>query len=346
MNLENIKAVYIDDEPVNLMLLQAYAAEFNLSITTFENPLEGLDYALKNDIDILYTDYMMPEIDGIELIKRFRKEHKEIPIVVITAVGDVQEVKLNALEAGATDFLSKPIDIAEFKARSLNLISLREAQLKLKDKALHLESEVAHATKEILNREHETLMVLGRAAEYKDEETSNHTTRVAHYSKILANEYGLDEKMQEIIFYSSPFHDIGKVGIPDNILLKESFLDEEETKIMRSHAFIGKEILKDTQSPYLIEGEKIAYNHHEKFDGTGYPNGKKGDEIPISARIVSITDVFDALTSKRPYKNPWSFEEASDFLISQKGKHFDPILVDLFLNSIDKIRKIYDDLYE
>lgn len=342
MEIENLKAVYIDDEPINLMLLEAYGAEFGLNIITFEDPTLGLEYILNNQIDILYTDYMMPDIDGIELIKRFREVDNEIPVVVITAAGDDQELKLNALEAGATDFLSKPIEISEFKARSINLLALRTAQLKLKDRALLLEDEVKKATKEILNREHETLMVLGRTAEYKDAETANHTIRVAHYSKMLARKYGLDENIQNIIFYAAPFHDIGKVGIPDFVLLKEGRLTEDEFTIMKKHVNIGSDILKDTKSPYLIEGEEIALNHHEKFDGSGYPKGKKGEEIPIAARIVSIADVFDALTSVRPYKNSWSIQEATLLLMNEKGKHFDPDLVDLFIESMDEVKEIYD----
>lgn len=342
MEINNLKAVYIDDEPINLMLVQAYGTEFGLTIETFEDPQLGLDYILENDIDILYTDYMMPNIDGIEVIKRFREKHDEVPVVVITAAGDDQELKLNALEAGATDFLTKPIEIAEFKARSLNLLKLRMAQLKLKDRALLLESEVKKATSEIQEREHETLMVLGRAAEYKDAETANHTLRVAHYSKLLARKYNLDEKTQETIFYASPFHDIGKVGIPDGILLKEGRLTEDEFTIMKKHAYIGYEILKDTRSEYLIEGGEIALNHHEKFDGSGYPEGKKGEDIPISARIVSIADVFDALTSKRPYKNSWSIQEAILLLMNEKEKHFDPHLIDLFIESMDEVKEIYD----
>lgn len=343
MQLENLKAVYIDDEPVNLLLVQAYGSEFNLNIITFEDPKEGLDYILNTEIDILYTDYMMPEIDGIELIKRFREVDDEVPVVVITAVGDDKELKIEALEAGATDFLTKPIDLAEFKARSINLLALRNAQLKIKDKALLLEDEVKKATSEIQNREYETLMVLGKAAEYKDTDTANHTIRVAHYSKLLAKKYGLNKEQQEIIFYAAPFHDIGKVGIPDAILLKEGKLLEEEFTLMKAHARIGSEILSNTKSPYLIEGEKIARCHHEKWEGSGYPKGLKEDEIPLSARMVTIADVFDALTSVRPYKKSWSFQDAILFLMNEKGKHFDPKLVDLFIESIDEVKEIYDE---
>lgn len=342
MELNNLNAVYIDDEAINLMLVEAYGQEFGLKIKCFDDSQEGLDYILTNDIDILFTDYMMPNIDGIELIKRFRKTQDEVPIVVITAAGDDQELKINALEAGATDFLTKPIDISEFKARTINLLKLRLAQLKLKDKALLLEDEVKKATKEIQSREHETLMVLARTAEYKDAETANHTIRVAHYSKLLAKKIGLDEEKQSVIYYSAPFHDIGKVGIADSILLKEGKLSDKEFDIMKSHVHIGNEILKDTNSAYLIEGQIIAQNHHEKYDGSGYPLGLKGEEIPISARIVTIADVFDALTSVRPYKKSWSIQDAVLLLLREKGKHFDPKLVDLFVESIEEVKKIHD----
>ena len=342
MEIKNLKAVYIDDEPVNLMLVQAYGMEFNLNIITFEDPQEGLDYILNNDIDILYTDYIMPKIDGIELIKEFRKINEDIPVVVITAIGDDQELKINALKVGATDFLTKPIDMTEFKARSLNLLTLRSAQLKLKDKAVLLQYEVNKATAEIQKREHESLMVLGRAAEYKDAETANHTLRVAHYSRLIAKYYGLDEKRQEIIFYASPFHDIGKVGIADGILLKEGRLTEDEFTIMKKHVNIGAEILKNTKSPYLIEGGIIALNHHEKYDGSGYPEGKCGNNIPLSGRIVAIADVFDALTSVRPYKKSWSFQEALLFLIKEKDTHFDPELMDIFIEHIDEVKEIHN----
>lgn len=342
MDIKKLKAIYIDDEPINLMLVQAFGQEFGLDIKTFEDSKEGLNYILENEIDILFTDYMMPDIDGIELIKEFRKVHDEVPVVVITAVGDNQELKLDALKAGATDFLMKPIELAEFKSRTLNLLTLRTAQLKLKDKAFLLESEVKKATQDIQDREYETLQVLGRTAEYKDVETANHTLRVAHYSKLLAKKYGLDEERQNRIFYAAPFHDIGKVGIPDFILLKEGKLTKEEFSIMKKHVHIGNDILKDTKSPYLIEGQIIAMNHHEKYDGSGYPKGKKADEIPISARIVSIADVFDALTSVRPYKQSWSIQDALLLLMNERNKHFDPKLVDLFIESIEEVKKIHD----
>lgn len=334
-NIENLKAVYIDDEKVNLMLLEAYAADFGLKMECFDNSIKGLEYILKNPIDILYTDYMMPELDGIDLIKSFRVVNKDTPVVMITAAGENRELKLKALHAGATDFLSKPVDMAEFQARSLNLLKLRLLQL-------DLQGQVHKITAEVIEREHETLQVLGRTAEYKDPDTGSHISRVAYYSKMLAKYYGLNEKTQELIFYSSPFHDIGKVGTPDAILLKPGKLTNGEFDIMKKHTTIGYEILKDATSRYLKEGASIALYHHEKYDGTGYPNGLKGDEIPLSARIVAVADVFDALTSVRPYKKAWSFDDAIEFLLDQSGKHFDPKLVNLFVQHLSEVKVIFD----
>lgn len=346
MDFSQFRAVYIDDEPINLMLIQAYGNEFGLNIQCFENPIDAMGYLDKNEIDILFTDYMMPDMDGLEVVRKFRKYNTNAPVVVITAAGDDQELKLNSLESGATDFLAKPVDMSEFKARTSNLLALRFAQMKLEDKALLLEDEINKAIKKIKQREEESLDILTKTAEYKNPETANHTARVAHYSKVLANAYGLNKKTQDIIYTAAPFHDLGKVGIPDNILLKNGTLDEEENKIMKTHATIGYEILKECKSQYLYEGAIIALHHHEKYDGSGYPNKIAGENIPISARIVTIADVFDALTSNRPYKKAWSIDEALEFLEDEKGKHFDPHLIDLFKDNIDEIKKIHDDLQE
>ena len=226
------------------------------------------------------------------------------------------------------------------------MLKLRKSQLLLQDKALLLQDEVNSATIRLKESEHETLQMLGKSAEYKDPETNAHTQRVAYYCKLLARAYGLDENLQDIIFYASPFHDLGKIGIPDKILLKPGKLDDDEFSIMKNHAKIGYEILKGSKSKYLKAGGVIAYNHHEKYDGTGYPNGLKGENIPIFGRITAIADVFDALTSSRPYKKAWSLEEAFDFLIREKEVHFDPKLVDLFLENKNKVIDIHNKFKE
>jgi len=343
MKYKNIQAVSIDDNQQNLMLVEAYANEIGVeNVKNFLNPLEALKFLKKEQVDIIFVDYMMPELNGVDLIQKYRKHNKDVPIIMITAVGDDEDLRIDALEKGATDFLKKPLDYAEFNARVNNLLALRIAQLKLQDKALLLEDEIKKATAQIVKREHETLKVLGKTAEYKDPETASHIARVAHYSKLLAKKYGLSKKEQEVIFYASPFHDIGKVGIPDAILLKPAKLTDEEFVVMKTHAFIGYDILKYSESEFLKEGATIALSHHEKYNGSGYPNGIKGDEIPLSGRIVAVADVFDALTSIRPYKKAWSFEDAKQLLIDEKEKHFDPQLVDIFIENIDEVRTIYE----
>ena len=263
---------------------------------------------------------------------------------MITAAGE--DVRGDALNVGATDFLNKPLDLNDFIVRTKNLLALRDAQNQLANRAKILEVEVKLATAELREREHESLIVLGKTAEFKDPETANHIARVAHYSKLLAEKYGLDEEIQDMIFYSSPFHDLGKVGIRDNILLKPGKLDDAEFDIMKTHARIGYEILKDSKSKYLKMGASIALSHHEKFNGFGYPNKLKGEEIPIEGRIVAVADVFDALVSTRPYKKAWTFEDAIVLLQQESGSHFDPHLVDLFIENIDSVKDIYNKFQE
>ena len=346
MNVENMKILSIDDNKTNLLIIESYAKILNLEIESFLNPKEALEASFENEYDLVIVDYMMPEINGLEFIQSFRQNNQNTPIIMLTAVGDDMELQIKALEYGANDFLSKPINAPAFKARIINMLKLRKSQLLLQDKALLLQDEVNSATIRLKESEHETLQMLGKSAEYKDPETNAHTQRVAYYCKLLARAYGLDENLQDIIFYASPFHDLGKIGIPDNILLKPGKLDDDEFSIMKNHAKIGYEILKGSKSKYLKAGGVIAYNHHEKYDGTGYPNGLKGESIPIFGRITAVADVFDALTSSRPYKKAWSLEEAFDFLIEEKSVHFDPKLVDLFLENKNEVINIHNKFKE
>ena len=346
MNVENMKILSIDDNKTNLLIIESYAKILNLEIESFLNPKEALEASFENEYDLVIVDYMMPEINGLEFIQSFRQNNQNTPIIMLTAVGDDMELQIKALEYGANDFLSKPINAPAFKARIINMLKLRKSQLLLQDKALLLQDEVNSATIRLKESEHETLQMLGKSAEYKDPETNAHTQRVAYYCKLLARAYGLDENLQDIIFYASPFHDLGKIGIPDKILLKPGKLDDDEFSIMKNHAKIGYEILKGSKSKYLKAGGVIAYNHHEKYDGTGYPNGLKGENIPIFGRITAIANVFDALTSSRPYKKAWSLEEAFDFLIREKEVHFDPKLVDLFLENKNNVIDIHNKFKE
>lgn len=337
MNLENMKILSIDDNKTNLLIIESYAKILKLEINSFLNPIEALEDSNNTEYDLVIVDYMMPEMDGLEFIKSFRINNEDIPIIMLTAVGNDMTLQIKALEYGANDFLSKPINAPAFKARIINMLKLRKSQLLLKDKAFLLQDEITNATSKLKESEQETLQMLGKTAEYKDPETNAHTQRVAHYCKLLAKAYGLDDNLQDIIFYASPFHDLGKVGIPDSILLKPGKLDFEEFEIMKNHCQIGYEILKGSKSKYLKAGGIIAYNHHEKYDGSGYPNGLKGEDIPILGRITAIADVYDALTSARPYKKAWEIDDACELLIKERGIHFDPKLIDLFIENKNEI---------
>lgn len=341
MITRKIRAISVDDEPSNLLLIEAMAKSLDVNVVSYSSGKEALKAAQNEDFDFAFVDYNMPEIDGVTLLKEFRKIFPEIPIIMITAVQNESDLKLRAIEAGATEFMNKPLSLPEFKARVGNLLKLRRAHLLLEDRALLLEEEVKKATGSILRREYETLSILGRVSDFKDEETGAHISRVAYYSKFLAALAGLPKEQQEIIFYASPLHDIGKIGIPDNILRKPGALDDEELNIMRRHPAIGSMILKEAESRYLQAGEIISRTHHERWDGTGYPRRLKGEDIHIYGRIVGICDVFDALLSRRVYKEPWSKEDVLDYYNEQKGKQFDPRFAELLIGAFDEMYEIF-----
>ncbi len=339
-----IKSVSIDDEKHNLLLIEAMGQELGMEVVSFLDPLKALEHLETQPTDIVLCDYMMPEMDGIEVIKRIRRRNRSIPIVMITAAGNENDLKLRALEAGATEFLNKPLNMPEFRARLINLMDLRKSQILLNDRALMLEEEVRKATERILERENETLQILGRVAEYRDIETSEHIKRVSHYCLIMSESLGDTPKNRELLFNAAPLHDLGKIGIPDSILLKDASLDPGEMAIMRRHPEIGHSILASSQSEFLQAGALISLSHHEKYDGTGYPQGLKGGDIPLFGRILSLADVFDALSSRRPYKTAWPEEEVLQFIKSQSGLHFDPELVDHFFKNIYRIQEIFQSL--
>ena len=346
MDFGSMKIVSIDDNQNNLFLIEAICSDMGLNIKSFDDSLNALVYCLQNEVDMILVDFMMPNLNGLQFIEEFRKNKKHIPIVMITAVGDDENVHKKAFDLGANDFLNKPVNAVIFQARILNLLTNHQNRILLEDRAKLLQQEVEKATKSLVDREHETLQILGKTAEYKDPETASHVARVARYSKLLAKEYGLSPKEQDIIFYAAPFHDLGKVGIEDKILLKPGKLDEDEFKIMKTHAQMGYEILKYSKSEYLQAGAVIALTHHEKWDGSGYPTGLISETIHIFGRIVSIADVFDALTSFRPYKKAWSFDDALKYLDEKSGKDFDPKMVQIFKDKIDEVKEIYNSYLE
>lgn len=344
--MNNLIAFSIDDNDINLMLIEKYAKRLQIDIKSYTDPVEALSDACLNEPDIIFIDYMMPEMNGIEFIKKFRENNISTPIIMITSVSDDQKIKIEALEAGVTDFLIKPINSVEFIARSRNLLEMRKFQKIVENKALLLEEEVNKATQKIVEREQETLMVLGKISELKDFETGHHILRVAYYSKLLGEEMGMTKDETQTLFYSSQLHDIGKVGTSEMILLKPGKLTFDEFEVMKQHAVNGYNILKNTSSKYLKAGAIVALSHHEWFNGAGYPSGQKEEQIPICGRIVAIADTFDALLSKRPYKESWSFQQAVDYIITQKGQHFDPEIVDIFLDKQAEIKKIFEHFKE
>jgi two-component system, response regulator RpfG len=326
----------VDDQSTGRAILEEVVRSIDVSIAVepFESPIDAVRWATTHPSDLVLVDYQMPEIDGIEFVRRLRlmPEYAHVPMVMVT-VHDDRKVRYAALDAGITDFLTKPIDTRECLARCRNLLTLRRQQLALEDKGRLLEGMVQEATAEVRQREKETLFRLAKAGEFRDEDTGNHVIRMARYSRLIAETIGMDPQEAETIELAAPLHDIGKIGLPDHILLKADKLTEVEAKVMQRHPVIGYEILKDSPSKYLRMGALIALGHHEKFDGSGYPYGLVGDHIPLAARIVAVADVYDALTSRRPYKAAWLSDEAFKYLQSNRRAHFDPALVDAFVGA-------------
>ena len=332
----------IDDTEINLILFAALVKKLEDCVPhTFAQARDALTWAQDNNPDLVIVDYMMPDMDGLEFIRVLREmpERDAVPIVMITA-NDQKQLRYRALDLGANDFLTKPVDKVEFLARTRNMLQVSDARKQLADRASWLADEVRKATAEILARERETVFRLCKAAEYRDPETGAHILRMAHYSQLIARGLGLSINDQELLLEAAPMHDIGKVGIADKILLKPGRLDAEEFEVMKQHAIYGYELLHGSSSKVLQAGAEIARGHHEKFDGSGYPAGVTGTDIPIFSRIVAVADVFDALTSERPYKKAWTLEAAVDFLVQGSGNHFDPQCVQAFLNAWDDVMEI------
>ncbi len=333
----------VDDQSTSRAILEQVVRSLDerVMVEGFVRPVDAVVWATRHVADLVLVDYMMPEMDGIEFCKRLRAlpGYEHVPIMMVT-VHDDRTVRYAALDAGITDFLTKPVDARECLARCRNLLMLRRQHLALEDRRRLLEGMVEEATREIRDREKETLLRLARAGEFRDEETGYHLLRMARYSRLIAQAIGLDREETETIELAAPLHDIGKIGISDQILLKPGKLDQDEWDVMQRHPVIGHEILKGSASKYVRMGALIALGHHEKYDGSGYPNGLEGDHIALCARVVAVADVYDALTSVRPYKAAWPSADAFEYLRSQRGRHFDPQLVDAFLGKRDEVVRI------
>lgn len=315
------KILIVDDEPVNLRVLkQILQDQYQLMFAT--NARQALALVKKELPALILLDVMMPDMTGFELCALLKAEIKlqEIPVIFVTALKDELD-EAQGFTVGAVDYITKPLSPAIVRARVKTHLSLVHVQ------------ELKRTRLQVIER-------LGRAAEYKDNETGLHVKRMSHYAKIIALAAGFSPEWAEELLHAAPMHDIGKIGTPDAILLKPGKLTDAEMVIMRQHAVIGAEILGDCDSTLMQMASSVARYHHEKWDGSGYPFGLAGTEIPIEARIVALADVFDALTSVRPYKKAWSVEEALAFIKEQSGKHFDPALVPLLERELATILEI------
>ncbi len=324
----------VDDAPENIDVLTSILKN-NYKVKAALNGRKAIEIAsAEKKPDLILLDVLMPDIDGYDVCKQLKEsaETAHIPIVFVTAKSEIKDEE-KGFSLGAVDYITKPVSPPLVLARV-------KTHLALYDQARHLEKLVQIRTAELNETRVEIIRRLGRAAEFKDNETGMHVIRMSWYSRFLAEQIGQSEQWCELLYNAAPMHDIGKIGIPDRVLLKPGKLDKEEWHIMQKHVEYGAEIIGDHSSSLLKLAKEVAIYHHEKWNGKGYPNGIIGKDIPISARIVAIADVYDALTSERPYKKAWTEERAIALLEEEAGTHFDPLLVPEFIKCLPKIRKI------
>jgi putative two-component system response regulator len=340
---EPMIALILDDSEMNnILLARALAPVEHCRPVEFTEPHAALDYLRANvsRIGIAITDFDMPGMTGLEFIAAARAVDgfRHVPIVMVTSL-DQQSLRREALGIGATDFLGKPCDPVEIRARVTNLLALSRAYRMEQERSEVLVREVAAAVAICEAREREIIALLMRAAEHRDTDTGDHIARVAAYVGIIARHLGMDRAECNRLSLASTMHDVGKIGVSDTILLKRGPLSEEERREMEKHAERGRRILQGSGSEVVQLAAEIAESHHERWDGTGYPNGLKAEAIPLPGRIVAVADVFDALISERPYKRAWPLSEAADFLRTEAGRHFDPACVAAFLAGWDDVTR-------
>lgn len=340
----NCKILLVDDTKTNIdVLIQALRNDYKLGVAL--NGEKAVDYTRKNKPDLILLDILMPGMNGFEVCEKLKEdpETRDIPIIFITAM-DSSGDKSRGFEMGAVDYIIKPFDITEVKARVKTHLTLKIAQETLKNHNQLLDQKVQERTRELEAIQFEILERLGLATEYRDEDTGNHIKRMSRLCGLLGKAAGLTYKEYHILSRASTMHDVGKIGISDTILQKPGKLTDEEYEIMKTHTTIGAKLLSGSEYELLQKAEIIALTHHEKWDGTGYNQRLKGEEIPLFGRITCICDVFDALISERPYKKAWPVEQAFNEIRKGRGAHFDPSLVDIFLNLEKEILDIVEEL--
>ncbi|OGU17975.1 MAG: two-component system response regulator [Geobacteraceae bacterium GWC2_53_11] len=338
----NSRILMVDDEPVNLKLLdKMLRAEGYTNLVSISDPRTVLESYGAAPTDLILLDINMPFLNGYEVMAQLKTLNDPLlpPILVLTAQGS-RDFLMRALNEGARDFLSKPFDRYELMARVRNLLDAHLALRLTFDQKGVLEERVRIRTAEVVQSRLEIVQRLGRASEYRDNETGRHILRMSHCAALLAKQIGWSQEQCDLMLYASPMHDLGKIGISDTILLKPARLTDDERTIMETHTLIGADILSGSSNELLETARVIALTHHEKWDGSGYPGKLAGTEIPIEGRIAAIVDVFDALTSKRPYKKAWPIEDAVADMREQSGRHFDPELVEQFLTILPGVIKI------
>lgn len=333
----NARILIVDDEPVNVDLLRRLLERAGFSrIESTNDSRQALDLYVRFRPDLILLDLHMPHRDGLEVMDELNQiaEASYLPILMLTG-DDTPEAKREALSRGAKDFLNKPFHTDEVLLRIGTLLETRFLYLQIQSQNQILEAKVRDRTRELEAAQIEIIERLARAAEFRDDNTGQHTERVGQMAALLARQIGLSDTQVSLIRRAAPLHDVGKIGIPDSILMKLGKLTPEEFELVKTHTTIGARILSGSRFTILRLAEEIAYNHHERWDGSGY-TGIKGADIPLAGRIVAVADVFDALTQKRPYKAAWPVAEAIGEIDRQRGRQFDPALVDAFMRVIEQ----------